>query len=185
MVSGDGDLIIRQQTKGKEPLFVSSYSDFGLSIYSFLAKFLVENGIKFPPIQKRGEAHQRNDVFRREVVDEARMATQKKFPYRFHNQSIDDESHASIGKSGNLEIQVRTRTMDLSPALVKALVEKIPEMYPDSHSYRLLAGLIKRKALRPTKRGGGGFSGGRFESRAFRTKPKGPARGLRKRRRLS
>jgi hypothetical protein len=148
LVSSHGDLLIRQQQPGKKPVFVSSYSDSGLSVYALLIKFLATQGHSRPRIAGEKNSLKDKAMFDEAAVSEAQTANIRSFPYWFQNESIDARSTAHIMKNGSLDIEVEAKHLVLSPALVHALAENIPKMFPDSLPYRLLAAKIRRSSLR-------------------------------------
>ncbi len=171
-VTSHGDLLIRQHAPGREPVNLSSYSDSGFSIYALLAKFLAMRGGKHPRIAKKGFIHDWNRDFDNSEEDAAHWALMSSFPYKIHNQSIDDDSRAIISKKGGLEIEAKEKKMILSPALVHVLVEKIPEMFPHASPYRFMAAVIRRKTPRPVK--GNEFRTKPPAERRSRARSKGP-----------
>lgn len=127
------DLSLEQTGPDGEKVYLSHYSNPGITTFSLFLKFLHVSQVRVPEI--RPPQDRRKDDF----VDGARSATLRlamlRFPIKYeHGLPNAPAAIASVnyqtGGDPNLEIRTWSGTMVFSLGAARKMVEKIPQLYP-------------------------------------------------------
>ncbi|MDO8624525.1 MAG: hypothetical protein Q7R47_00425 [Candidatus Diapherotrites archaeon] len=133
------DLVVEQQTKGEEPVFLAHYSNPGIPFYALLTKFLSMH--VGAPVHFVSPKARRQDEFDHQAKLQGIGVASSQFPYQY-KYGVDAEPvrvhHTHRKGEPELEFRTEQGTITLSKELVHALADKIPDMYPHNRFFQEL-----------------------------------------------